>query len=380
MDEVINEVLTLFDEAQQRSESDFVLTLMNYKGMGDRELVTNLYEWFESIEFYKQLYQTLTGKEKTRMGLMVYATFFEGSEFYNIIGSFCRIKTGYKGSSYLFWKTRKYERLLWVGEKHDFLTELFADADKPHLIDFFTENYFKEIRNTFVHSAYSIDDEKYYLHDSEPVYINNIGHSQFSLNDFLYPKIDNVILLFDAFKKKYFESMMAYQEDKKVVGFFPDPIEVIILGSAEGLQGFRMKNSVQFYGEWHDSGIWYDPKWNMWAGHNMTMYFENIETIEIGDQLARYEQKENIKRSDVEFQNLLDKVLERKRTDEVIRIMLIIKKFGDVRYQQMVDEENPHKKRSLYAGIFHYYDQVIELGKPYLDIAEIQQRVDELNK
>jgi hypothetical protein len=378
MDEVINDLNALFDEAQQRSESDFVLTLMNYKGMGDKELVTNLYEWFDAIEFYKKFYFSLSGKEKARMGLMLYCTFFEGSEFYNIIGSLCRIKTGFKGSSYLFWKTRKYERLLWVGEKHDFLTELFDDAGKNHLIDFFSETFYKEIRNTFFHSAYSLDDENYYLHDSEPVFINGVGQSQFELKTFLYPKIDNVILLFDAFKKKYFDSLNSYTEDKKVIGFFPTPIEVTILGSEKGLQGFRMKNSVQFYGEWHDSGIWYDPKWNMWAGHNMRMYFDNIEAIEIQDQLSRYENKDNINRSNIEFQNLLDKVIERNIPAEIVRITLLLKKFGDVRYQQMNDESNPHKKKSLYPGILHYYKQAADLGNKFIDIREIQKKISEL--
>lgn len=154
MDKVLNDIKTLFDEARQRSEFDFVLTLINYTGMGVKELSTNLHEWFDAIEFYKQLYKSLSKKEKTRIGTLLYSTFFENSDFYNIIGSLCKIKLGYKGSSYLFWKTKKYERLLGIVEKQDFLVELLDDAGKQNIISFFDDNHFKEIRNTFFHSAY----------------------------------------------------------------------------------------------------------------------------------------------------------------------------------------------------------------------------------
>ncbi|MEJ0055738.1 MAG: hypothetical protein WDN75_08860 [Bacteroidota bacterium] len=127
MIEKINEdVIRLFDEAKQRSEFDFILTLINYRGMGSRRTVTNLYEWFDAMEFYKGLFESSAGKEKTRIGAHLYSTFFENSDFYNVLGSLCRIKLGYKGSSYLFWKTRKNERYLGVGEKQSFLIELLV--------------------------------------------------------------------------------------------------------------------------------------------------------------------------------------------------------------------------------------------------------------
>ena len=111
--------------------------------MGAKELSTNLHEWFDAIEFYKQLYKSLSKKEKIRIGTLLYSTFFENSDFYNIIGSLCKIKLGYKGSSYLFWKTKKYERLLGIIEKQDFLVELLDDAGKQNIISLFYENHFK---------------------------------------------------------------------------------------------------------------------------------------------------------------------------------------------------------------------------------------------
>lgn len=374
----LDDLTSLFEEARTNSEFDFVLTLINYKGMGTPKLTTNLYEWFDAIEFYKRLYNSVSLKEKTRIGVLIYSTFFESSDFYNIIGSLCRIKLGYKGSSYLFWKTKKYERLLGIGEKHEFLLELLEDAGKQNIANFFLDNHFKEIRNAFFHSAYSLSDEEYILHDSDPVFIGGIGQSSLNVDSFLYPKIDLIISIFDTFKKAYLASVNLYQEDKEVVGLFPDRYKITILGSANGLKGFRIKNAVQFYGNWHDSGIWHDEKYDIWAGNNITMYFDDIETIEIKEQLRRYENKSDITKSDLEFHNLIDKIKERQVPQEIIRATNLLVKFGNVRFQKMADEQNQHKKKSFAKIILPYYQRAAEIGSQYFDTKDLLQRIKEL--
>ena len=378
MDKVLDDLKTLFEEARNKSDFEFVLTLINYRGLGTHKLTTNLHEWFEAIEFYKRLYFSLEGKEKTRIGTLIYSTFFENSDFYNIIGSLCRIKLGFKSSSYLFWKTRKYERLLGIGEKQDFLIELLDDAGKQNIINFFNENHFKEIRNTFFHSAYSLSDEDYILHDSDPIVINGVGQYDFNVEAFLYPIIENVIAFFDAFQKLYFESFDLYKENKEVVGLFPNPTPITILGTEKGLQGFKNKNSVQFYGKWHDSGIWYNENTDMWEAWNLRIPFENIETIEIRDQLRRYESKDDIKKSDTEFQNLVDKVVDRKDPHEIARATQLLVKFGNVRYQKMNEEQNPFKKKSYPKIILPYYERALEIGAELFDVAELKKRIKEL--
>lgn len=230
MNEVIEELRALFKEAKEKDEFEFVLTLINYRGMGTPKLMSNLYEWFEAIEFYKNLYYSHTGKEKTRIAALLYSTFFENSDFYNIIGSLCRNKQGFKGSSYLFWKTKKYERLLGVGEKQEYLFELLHDANKHQIINFFEGHHYKQIRNTFFHSAYALSDEEYILHESDPIIIEGIGKYSFNVEDFLIPKDNNIITFFDEFKNLYLNSFADYTENKEVVGNFPTPSKIIILG------------------------------------------------------------------------------------------------------------------------------------------------------
>jgi len=380
MQETIDEITSIFNEAKESIEFEFIQTLINYTGMGTKELSTNLHEWFGAIEFYKEIYNSKTGKEKTRIGILLYSTFFENSDFYNILGSLCKIKLGYKGSSYLFWKTKKYERLLGIGEKKDFLLELLEDAGKQNIISFFKENHFKEIRNTFFHSAYSLSDEEYILHDSEPVFIDRVGHTNFNINEFLYPKIENVIQFFDSFKKAYLDSFASYKTDKEVDALFPNPCKATILGSDDGLKGFRIKNAVQFYGQLHDSGVWYEEKYDMWAGHNININFANVETIEIQDSLTRYEKKDDIKRSDLEFQNIVDKIVERNNPDEIYRATHLLVKFGDVRLKKMIDEKNGFKQRNFPKIIVPFYKQAVEIGSKIMDMTKVNENIKKLEE
>tara|TARA_R100000935_G_scaffold58604_1_gene96495 strand:+ start:5440 stop:6591 length:1152 start_codon:yes stop_codon:yes gene_type:complete len=370
---------TLFAEAKKTSEFDVVLTLLNYRGISSSNLNSNLMEWFEAIPFYKGLYDKLEGKEKARMGLLIYSTFFENSDFYNVIGSLCRITLGYKGSSYLFWKTKKYERLLGIGEKQDFLLELLMDVNKSELVEFYEQNHFKEIRNTFFHSAYSIEDGNYIMHDSEPINDNGILIHSFDLETFFYPKLEAVLEVFDTFKKLYWVYFNDYIEDKEVVGNFPNPCKVTIIGSDAGLKGFRIKNAVNFYGKWHDSGIWYDEEYKFWAGHNINMYFDRIEDIEIDEQLKRFENKEDITKNNTDFFNLIDKVTERNNLNEIARATKLLLKFGDVRKKKMDAEENPFKKKSYPNIILTYYRKALEIGKAlFKDVETFKQTIADL--
>lgn len=378
MKNVTSDLETLFDEAKQKSEFDFVLTLMNYRGMGTHKLITNLYEWFDAIEFYKKMYQGHASKEKTRIAALLYSTFFENSDFYNIIGSLCKVKTGYKGSSYLFWKTKKYERLLGIGEKQDSILELLHDAGKSKIVDFFIQNHFKEIRNTFFHSAYALSEDEYILHDTEPIYFEGLGQSSFNVNTFFYPKVDNVITFFDTFKNLYLNAFASYTADKVVKGYFPNLCDITIMGAADGLKGFKIKNSVQSYGQWHDSGIWYDEQSDIYAGHNITFNMPNVETIEIDDQLKRYENKDDIHQSDVEFHNLMEKISDRRQSSEIARATSLLLKFGGLRHKKMEQEENHFKKKSFPKFILPFYKRAIEIGSPLFDTTPIKKVIEEL--
>lgn len=381
MDNVIKELETLFEEAKTKNEFEFVLTLINFRGMGTHKLMSNLYEWFDAIDFYTRLYRSHTGKEKTRIAALIYSIFFENSDFYNIIGSLCKIRLGYSGSSYLFWKTKKYDRLLGIGEKQEAILELLNDAEKPAIIEFFEQNHYKEIRNTFFHSAYALSEEEYVLHDSDPIVINGIGYQSFEIEEFFYPKVENVIIFFERFKGLYLDSHGVYTEDKKVPGGTGWPTDITILGTQAGLKGFKTNMIKRPHALVADSGIWYNEEYDMFMAYNISIDFQAIESIEIDEQLKRYESKDTIHQSDVEFMNLMEKIKDRGIEKEIGRATALLFKFADVRESMMKQETNEYKRRSYPKHILPFLRKALEIGRLDLKtVVPLREKIANLEK
>ncbi len=152
------------------------------------------------------------------------------------------------------------------------------------------------------------------------------------------------------------------------------------MGAADGLKGFKIKKSVHFYGESHDSGIWYDEEYDMYAGHNITFNMLNVETIEIDNQLKRYENKDDICQSDVEFHNLTEKISDRKQLNEIARATKLLLKFGSLRHKKMEEVQNPFKKRSFPKYILPFYKKAIEIGSSLFDTRPIKKVIEELEQ
>jgi hypothetical protein len=116
----------------------------------------------------------------------------------------------------------------------------------------------------------------------------------------------------------------------------------------------------------------------MWAGHNIRINFANVETIEIQDSLSRYEKKDDITRSDWEFQNVVDKVIERKMPNEIYRAAHLLVKFGDVRLKKMVAEQNGFKQRNFPKIILPFYRQAVEVGSQIMDMTQVKKNIETL--
>lgn len=377
MEQLIQEVKTLFDEAKRRNEFEFVLTLINYRGLG-KEDITNLYEWFDAIDSYKEMLDNLTGKSKTRIGALLYSTFFENSDFYNIIGSLCKIALGYRGSSYLYYKARKQDRLLGTGEKIDLILELLNDCGKTELINFFTTVHVKQIRNTFFHSAYSLMGDYYILQDSEDIQIEGVLRSGFDVHTYFYPKVEGVVAFFEAFKECFWAAHKSYLENKAIVANFPRPYAGEILGSPDGLVGIVVKNTATFYGIPADSSIVYDKVYDMWVGKNIEMTTgPTRETLDLDDQLSRYEAKGDIRLTDAEFNGMLDTIGERKIPREVHRAAKLLVKFGMLMDGKAMAETNVFKRKSLIENTLIYYRRILALA-PGMVTAELPARIAQL--
>lgn len=379
MEETLKELTKLFFDSKSKSEFDFVTTLLNFKMMGDPKLTSNLYEWFDAMEFYIGLYETLKeNKERTRIGLLFYSTFQENSDFYNIIGSFCNILLGLKPSSYLFWKTKKNERYLGIAEKQNFLLEKLYEINCQNLINFFNNNIYSSIRNSFFHSTYSLSETNIFLNETEPVIINgNVKHS-LDLECELFPIIENVKIFFLEFKKLFYLNLKSYNSNKDILADLPIAKRVTILGDNDGLLGFKIENAVQFYGEYHDAGVLYNKKKDIFEAFNMRFNFPTEDTIIIREQINRYINKDDIHQSDVEFQNLVDKIVDRKQSEEIRIITQLLIKFGDIRYEKMMIEENFYKKKSFIKHIIPFYERAIKVGKNVVDLSIVVEKLNYL--
>jgi hypothetical protein len=379
MELTLTEIEKLFLDAKTTNEFEFVQTLINNYGMAENQTNTNLFEWFNAIEQYKILYNQCSSVEKARIGLLLYSMFFESSDLYRILGNLSYNKLNLRGSPILYWKTKRRDRLLGTGEKVNNLIILFEDCNLNLLINFFNETHFQELRNTFFHSAYTFYNETYFLLDSEPIIINNSRVNQIDINTFLFPTIDRLIQFFDKFKEQYFFHFNSYKEDKTIYGNFPDKKEVLILGTENGLGGFVVKNTAQFYGQWVDSVVSFDNTYKFWFTKNIELNYPQIEDIITDERLSRYEKIADVRITDEDFNSLTDLIIERGRKNEMERLIFLLIKFGDKKYSSMENESNPFKKKGFVNIILHFYQRVISINR-HLNLRYIAERISQLEK
>ncbi len=173
---------------------------------------------------------------------------------------------------------------------------------------------------------------------------------------------------------------MLFTSDKEIMTTTPGFEKITILGNSQGLQGFKHKNAVQYYGIWYDSGIWYEPKSDMWECHNIRIFSENLETIQINEQLERYEQKDEIRFSDADFFNLIDKIIERRIEVEVARATSLLLKLGNNKKAKMVNEVNPYKQKSYANVILPFYYKAIEIGSKYFDASALKKQIESIEQ
>ncbi len=349
----INESITrLYADAKRIDEFEFVCTLINYKGLGSKLSTSNLLEWFNAIDFYKELYTNETNDNKRlRIGLLLYSTFFESSDLYNILGSLSRIILGFRSSPYLYFKHKKSDRWMGTGEKISLINEIILDAGFEELELFFNEVHHRAIRNTFFHSGYSLEEDNYQLHDSDPIIIEGVGQYVVSISGFLFPKIDRVIEFFDSFNREYFEHYHSYTENLRVVGRFPNSMEIEILGSEDGLRGFNAGNSYIRLNN------------DFWEGMNIRFDFPTETDRYIHEELTRLINKETIRSNDGSLQHLYDVICERNILAEKQELANVFSRFADMFKVNAEAEENPFKKTNLYGLSLSYYTKKYDLDK-----------------
>lgn len=80
----------------------------------------------------------------------------------------------------------------------------------------------------------------------------------------------------------------------------------------------------------------------------------------------------------MEFQNLVDKVIERQDPNEIYRATHLLVKFGNVRFKKMIAETNGYKQRSFPKIILPFFKQAIEVGSKNMDMTQIKNNIETL--
>ena len=338
----------LFDKAKEKDEFEFICTLINYKGLGSIYSNSNLYEWYDAIPHYEKLfYESTKLEEKARLGLMIYSTFFESSDLYNILGSLARIILGYRSSPYLYFKKGNFERWYGTSEKISMVEEVLIDSGFPEIQEFFYNNHHKSLRNAFFHSSYSFEQGEIILHDVEPIFINNLGSMTFSIEEFLLPRFTNVLGFFKSFKEAFLSHFGSYKKSKIIKGRFPNRMNLIIVGSEDGLRGFIAGGSHILL---KDSGFI--------EGMNVIFDFPTEVDNYIKDELIRFSKKDSIHTNDGALERLYDIIQERNRPVEKENLAKIYLRFANILKDKGVKENNGFKQRDLYQRAILFFDKV----------------------
>ncbi len=340
----------LFREAKERDEFEFICTLINYKGLGSKLSASNLPEWFEAIDSYVRLYSAESNPNmKVRFGLMIYSTFFESSDLYNIIGSLSRITLGYRSTPYLYFKHDKADRWYGTGEKISMVNEILIDAGFEEIENFFSNVHHKGLRNSFFHSAYSIEGDGYRLHDSGQVEIDGVLQGYASISTFIHPLILQVIDFFQGFKSAYTINYNSYTANKTVRGRFPEEIDIQIVGTENGLAGFVANGSYILLQN------------DFWTGMNIQFNFPTEVDRYVNEELTRLFAKENIRSNDGSLQRLYEVIVERNTLSEKQNLAIVYGRFALMLHNNANEEENYFKQTNLYKYSLTYYERMYEL-------------------
>ena len=344
-------IKSLFNKAKEKDEFEFICTLINYKGLGSKYSNSNLYEWFDAIPFYEGLYNAADKpEEKTRLGLLIYSTFFESSDLYNILGSLSRISLGFRSSPYLYFKKGNFERWYGTGEKISMIEEVLIDSGFSDIQEFFINNHHKSLRNAFFHSSYSFEDGFLLLQDVEPVYIDSVGSMMFSPEEFLFPKIASVLLFYTTFKMEFLNHFTSYKTNKKIKGRFPETIDIEIFGSPDGLRGFKAGNS---YIQLRDSGFW--------EGMNVRFNFPSEIDRYVNEEIQRLSKKDSIHTNDGALERLYEVIQERNKPSEKENLAKIYLRFAAIMKDKGLKEKNDFKQRDIYKSSVFFFDKIYSL-------------------
>lgn len=209
----------LFDKAQEKSDFQFILTLLRFRGIqgpGQDPYENSI----ETIDALMDIEKKIKGRAKLNIFLWLYGHIVESSEPYEIIANLLHICAGetYRTFNYPYQKIRSGYRPQSPTEKINYLEKLSNEVKMPFVIEPIKEILDKDLRNAVFHSDYSAYDGEVFINKPQRIYSK----------DEILTLINKTLAYHEAMKnliKLYTKSYNKPKIIKTTPGFSPAPNE-----------------------------------------------------------------------------------------------------------------------------------------------------------
>ena len=230
----VNAIDKVFDEAKNRSEFEFILTLLGVRGLSDAG-----WDPFETTKYVFGLFSDLLNsklsfKESIHYSLLLYGHLVEASEPYEIICNMINIGNGGRYRSYNFPEKGERKRPQSPSEKIRKLEELAITSNQKDVLQLFNTFYDRELRNSIFHSDYSVYGSELRIKTPIKVY----KHAE------IMNVINQCIAYYNALINIIDHSKSVYKEPKIIdvhpeFSRYPNEKAITIIRQGDGLVGLK---------------------------------------------------------------------------------------------------------------------------------------------
>jgi len=233
----MNNFSPLFEEAKIKSEFEFILTLLRFRGKQNegpdtwentRSVINSLMKLMRKIKDYET---------RRYLSLWLYCHIVEASEPYEITANPINIVNGkrYNRNNFPDEQRGRYTIPLSIGKKIDKLDELFNEINMPNSIFPFNDVFDRDLRNAISHSDFALHGGEVRIHK---------GTRKIYSHDETEALINKALAYFRAFEFLISFHISEYQTPKIISvhpEFSEDPKEraITIIRKGYGLVGIK---------------------------------------------------------------------------------------------------------------------------------------------
>src|SRR4030042_900013 len=227
----------LFEKSQQKSEFEFIFTLLRFRGIQytKEDPYENSLETFDAI---MKLGNKIHGDPKINLFLWLYGHIVESSEPYEILANLLNICNGGRYQAYNFprIRTKWGYRDQFPTEKIQKLEVLANKASMINVLEPIKYVFDKDLRNSIFHSDYSGFNGEIIINNPQKIYSAKVTQSLINKALAYHEVVKNLIR---SYREGYKESKLI----KVSPGFSPDPDEKAVLIIRENDGAIGMKDS-----------------------------------------------------------------------------------------------------------------------------------------